>query len=56
MTMTGSMENSFKQALKKPPSLRTAEVSKLAKLCVLGLNFSSQKAKVAYCPSLAGVI
>ncbi|XP_042165467.1 rap guanine nucleotide exchange factor 6 isoform X1 [Oncorhynchus tshawytscha] len=25
MTMTGSMENSFKQALKKPPSLRTAE-------------------------------
>uniref|UniRef100_A0A8C7KEM6 Rap guanine nucleotide exchange factor 6 n=1 Tax=Oncorhynchus kisutch TaxID=8019 RepID=A0A8C7KEM6_ONCKI len=26
MTMTGSMENSFKQALKKPPSLRTAEV------------------------------
>ncbi|CDQ69719.1 unnamed protein product [Oncorhynchus mykiss] len=25
MTMTGSMETSFKQALKKPPSQRTTE-------------------------------
>lgn len=28
MKMTGAMETSFKQALKKPPSLRTAEVNK----------------------------
>lgn len=28
MKMTGAMETSFKLALKKPPSLRTAEVIK----------------------------
>lgn len=28
MKMTGAMETSFKLALKKPPSLRTAEVNK----------------------------
>lgn len=38
MKMTGAMETSFKLALKKPPSLRTAEVNKTnAALISIGL-------------------
>lgn len=50
MKMTGAMESSFKLALKKPPSLRTAEVNKTsAPLISISLLMLAKKNQTAVC-------